>query len=217
MKKFSRKGSSAYLVDMDKDENDDEKFYENLNQNTSSKKKYTDIICNGINYISLILTAVYNIFWIFVFHQILPKLEDYSYKNCPEIFNWNNYYYTWVIISLSKAFIFLLCAKVSTGSEFDCNFFCLILKILSSLIPCILFVIKVPYYGPNTYDKENDGACNALYDNLSRFYRYENYYLIFIVCLCFTPILGGIAMSIKEYIKCLAEKSDNENNINTNN
>jgi len=212
MKKFSRKGSAGYLNQLEIEENDDDNFNENLQQNTSKKIKFTDIICFAINYVSLLITAIYNIFWIFIFHQILPNLADDSYKNCSEIFNWNNYYYTWVVISLSKAFIFLLGAKISTGSEFDCNFFCLILKVLSSLIPCIWFIIKIPYYGSNTFDKENDQGCYALYENLTRFYRYENYYLIFIVCLCFTPIFGGIAMAVKEYIKCLAEKSDNDNN-----
>lgn len=213
MKKFTRKGSSAYLNNLDKEENDDDKFYEKIYENTSNKKKFTDVICNYINIVSLLFTAIYNIFWIYVFYQILPKLEEEHYKNCQEVFNWNNYYYTWVIISLSKATIFLLCAKVSTGSEFDCNFFCLTLKIFSSLVPCILFVIKIPYFGPNTFDKFNDGSCFTLYDNMARFYRYETYYLIFVVCLCLLPILGGIGMSVKEYIKCLAEKSDNEGNL----
>ncbi len=217
MKNFSQRGSTAYIdklepslnyktYNQDNIDSDDDDFYNQLNQTKSSKKKFTDIICIYINYFSLILTALYNIFWIFNFHKILPNIEENSLKNCPEIFNWNNYYYTWVIISLSKAFIFLLCAKVSTEGEFDCNIFCLILKVVSSLIPCIFFVYEIPFYGQNAFSKEKDEACFILYNNMEKFYRWETYYLIIIVVLLLIPIIGALAMAFKEYVKSLGEE-----------
>ncbi len=218
MKNNFRKRSSSYLYDYNKDdnkdENNDEKYCEDLSKGISKKKKFTDLICSLINWVSLIVTTIYNVYWINLFHQILPNVEDDQLKNCQEVFNWNNYCYTWVIISISKAFILLLCSQLSTGSEFDCNFFCLSIKILSSFIPSIVFVMKIPYYGSNIFDSINDGACFSLYENLAKFYRYESNYLIFIVCLCTIPILGGIGMAIKEYVKCLAEKNEYENNYN---
>lgn len=210
MKNFPRKNSSAYLnnIQYNNTNEDDDYIYENISLLSTKKKRITDFFCSLINTFSLIITSLYNIFWIYTFHQILPKIEEEQAKNCLDIFNWNQYYYIWVIISLTKAVFFLLCAQLSTGTEFDCNFFCLIMKILSSLIPCIMFVIKLPYYGPNSYTREADTGCFELYENLSFFYRYETYYLIFIVCLAISPILGAVAMAIKEYIKCLGEKND---------
>lgn len=203
MKNLTRKGSSGYLISNDSYSDNDEKFYENLNQYSNSKKRFTDVICGLINYVSLIITSAYNIFWVLNFHQILPKIEEDHITNCQEIFNWNNYYYIWVVISLIKAMLFLLCAKFGSSSEFDCNFFCLLLKTLSSLIPCVFFIIKIPYYGPNTFNIEKETACFDLYDNMVRFYRYETYYLIFVIGLCLSPIIGASGMGLKEYIKTL--------------
>lgn len=203
MKNFSRKGSSGYLNYSDSYSDSDEKIYDNFYHSSGSKKKFTDIICGLINYASLIITLAYNIFWVITFHQILPKLEEEHISNCQDTYNWNNYYYIWTVISLTKALVFLLCAKFGSGSEFDCNFFCLLIKTLTSLIPCIFFVIKIPYYGPNTFDKEIDKNCFTLYDNLARFYRYETYYLIFVVAISLSPIIGASAMALKEYIKSL--------------
>jgi hypothetical protein len=205
MSNFKRRGSYSYLTI--EDDETEEKILEKLNS-SYSRTKWTDRICFLINYCSLIITLIYNSYWIYIFQKFLPKIEEEQTKNCPVIMNWNNYYSTWVIISLLKAVFLLLFAPMGVGSEFDCNFFLLALKMLSSVIPCVFFILFIPYHGINIYNELKDGDCFKLYENLTLFYQWEKTYFIFIVCVLFSPVIGGLGMALKEYIKCLKEKND---------
>jgi len=207
MNSFKRKGSYSYLPNTDNDETD-EQILENLKNSSYSKTKITDRICFLINYTSLIITLIYNSYWIYNFQQLLPNINEEQTKNCPEVMNWNNYYSTWVIISLLKATFLLLFAPMGTGTEFDCNFFLLAIKMLSSVIPCIFFIFFIPYHGINSYNKITDVECYKLYENLTLFYQWEKTYFIFILIVINLPVVGGLGMALKEYIKCLKEKND---------
>lgn len=207
MSSLKRKGSYSYLPNLENDESYEE-ILENLNKSSNSRIKFTDKICLLINYISLILTLIYNSYWIYIFQKLLPNITEEQIKNCQSIMNWNCYYSTWVIFSIIKAVFLLLFAPIGLGSEYDCNFFLLAIKMLSSVIPCIAFIFLIPYHGINTYDKTTEGECFNLYEHLSEFYKWEKIYFIFILIVINLPVIGGLGMAFKEYIKCLKEKND---------
>lgn len=206
MSSLKRKGSYSYLP-VDDESETDEQILQKLD-NSYSRTKWTDRICFLINYTSLIITLLYNAYWIYNFQKILPNINEDQTKNCPAVMNWNNYYSTWVIISVIKAVFLLLFAPMGVGSEFDCNFFLLAIKMLSSVIPCVCFILFIPYYGPNTFNKINEGECFKLYENLTAFYQWEKTYFIFILIVINLPVIGGLGMALKEYIKCLKEKNE---------
>ena len=207
MSSFKRKGSYSYLPNTDNNESYEE-ILENLNRSTNSRTKFTDKICLLINYISLIITLIYNSYWIYIFQALLPNISEEQIKNCQIIMNWNYYYSTWVIVSLIKAVFLLLFAPMGLGSEYDCNFFLLAIKILSSVIPCICFIFLIPYHGINSYDKITERECYNLYEHMSSFYKWEKIYFIFILFVINLPVIGGLGMALKEYIKCLKEKNE---------
>jgi hypothetical protein len=207
MSKLKRQASYSYVPNTDNQESYDE-ILENLNKSSKTRTYFTDRICFLINYCSLIVTLLYNAYWIYIFRQFLPNINEEQTNNCPNDFNWNHYYSTWVIISSIKAIFLLFFARMGVGSEFDCNFFLLAIKMLSSVIPSICFIIFIPYHGINTYDLINSELCYKLYENLTMFYQWEKTYLIFILIIINMPIIGALAMALKEYLKCLKEKND---------
>jgi hypothetical protein len=207
MSNLKRQRSYSYIPNTDNEESFD-KILENINKSSKTRTYFTDKICFLINYCSLIVTLIYNSYWVYIFQQFLPNIKEEQTKNCPNDINWNHYYSTWVIISSIKAIFLLFFARIGVGSEFDCNFFLLAIKMLSSVIPSICFIIFIPYYGVNIYDKINDWECFKLYENLSLFYKWEKIYFIFIIIIINIPIIGALAMALKEYLKSLKEKND---------
>ena len=175
MRSLKRKGSYVYLPNND---NETENQILKRLDSSYSKTKWTDRICFLINYCSLIITLVYNSYWIYIFQNIIPNIQEDQTKNCPVVMNWNNYYSTWVIVSLIKAVFLLLFAPMGVGSEFDCNFFLLAIKMLSSVIPCVCFILMIPYHGVNIFNKITEGECFKLYENLTLFYQWEKTYFI---------------------------------------
>ena len=204
MSNFKRRGSSAYLPNLDNSQSDD-LILESI---VTARTKWTDKICLLINYCSLIITLIYNSYWIYIFQNLLPNIQEEQSKNCLIVINWNYYYSTWVIVSLIKATFLLLFAPMGVGSEFDCNFFLLIIKILSSIVPCVFFILFIPYHGTNSYNKTTDGECFNLYENLTLSYQWEKTYFMFILFVIVLPVIGGLGMAIKEYVKCLKEKNE---------
>ena len=53
--------------------NDDELIYQSLN---NSKTKRTDILCQILNYISLIPTLVYNTVWYMYLSNLLKEINE---------------------------------------------------------------------------------------------------------------------------------------------
>lgn len=199
MKNEGKRGSRKSIND--EDINFDELLKENKN------KKTTDVICGLLNYFSLIPTLIYNIIWFFYFRSILENLNEQEvYTQCPDMFNWNHYALNWVIISFFKALFFLCFARLCCGDENDCNMICLLIKSLTSLVPAIIFTIKMPDH-INAY--RSTDACIQLENTAKLFYKCEYIYVLFILILiCFVPFLGAFGMGLKEYLKSRSYKEE---------
>jgi hypothetical protein len=176
--------------------NDDELIYESLN---NGKKNKTDLVCQIINYISLIPTIVYNSIWYIVMSNILKETNESETNQCYDLNRWVNYCFTWMIVSVMKALFFLCFVRICFGSENDCNIFCLILKALSGIIGSIVFVLNIPDYLTNTHNTNT--TCYKLEKSLSLFHKCEYTYILFVLSLfCLIP-LGASLMGMKEYLK----------------
>jgi hypothetical protein len=174
--------------------NDNELIYQSLN-----KTKRTDILCQILNYISLIPTLVYNTVWYMYLSNLLKEINEDNISQCYNINRWSNYSLSWMIVSVLKGLFFLLFVRICFGSENDCNIFCLVLKGLSGLIGSIVFVINIPDYITNTYSP--DTTCYNLEKSMTLFYKCEYSYILFVLSLfCIIP-LGACLMGLKEYIK----------------
>lgn len=181
--------------------NDDEIIYQSLKRNNR-----TDIICQILNYISLIPTLVYNSIWYIVMSNLLKETDESEINQCNDINRWVNFSLTWIIISVLKGFFFLCFVRICFGSENDCNVFCLILKGISGIVGSIVFVLNIPDYLTTTYSP--DTQCYKLEKSLSLFYKCEYSYILFVLSLfCLIPF-GACLMGLKEYIKSRRYKSD---------
>lgn len=185
-------------------ETDTEDIDEYLKNTYQSKRKIvSDKLFGMLNYISLIPTLVYNIGWLYLFKNHLLIFGEEDSSACPEIFNWVNYIVTWLIINALKALFLLFCVQACVGDEFECKVICVIVKMLTSLIPAIIFVIKLPDY---LYGDFKNKHCHQLVNDLHTFYKWEYAYVLFILCLfCLVPF-GAIGMGIKEYLKSRTDK-----------
>src|SRR3954462_4281033 len=105
--------------------NEELNFDELINSN---KTKTTDLICDLLNYLSLIPTLVYNTAWFFYIRSLLENAKDEEVTHCPQLYNWINYADIWVIISNLKALFFLGCIRLCCGNENDTNILCLLIK-----------------------------------------------------------------------------------------
>ncbi len=204
----------------------------NNEKTIKSRKKISDIICSNLNYFSLVPSLIYNATWIFVIKSALEKMGseepslEKAIEGCSEIYNWAHYTLTWTIISFLKALFLLFCVKMCIGEGDDCNIICLAIKIITSVVPSLIFVFKLPLYvnnynlfNKNSIDLEVAGgnmsqmdglkfSCDQLANNLNIFYRWEYAYVIFILFIfCGIPA-GAICMCLKEawksrgYTKC---------------
>jgi hypothetical protein len=168
------------------------------------KVKVTDIICSLINYFSLIPSIIYNTAWFFYLKSILEEMNENDISVCNAIFNWTNYATSLCIFPTIKALILLFCIKICVGEENDCNIFCFIVKMLTSFVPSILFVILIPNNINNYRIHLGDievKECDKMSRTLNTFYKLEYAYMITILVLfCLIPF-GAIATGFKEYWK----------------
>ena len=160
------------------------------------RKKICDNCCSIINYISLIPTLVYNAFSIYYIISFLGLFENdcnYFQRVTSSILNWN-------IISLAKAMIFLLCSKVICGAENDCNILCLVIKIFTSYVPSIFFLLYL--YEDSTESNILEKEKCKIYDNFIVFtLQVEKAYFYFITCLIAMIPVGSLIMVCKELWK----------------
>jgi hypothetical protein len=175
----------------------------------STKKIITDKFCNLLNYISLFLSFVYNIYFFTVLKNDLfaiPEYENQSHNNmnntnhCGELCLTASYIISWNLISIVKSFVLLFLCRVCFGDENDCNWFCLLVKALSSFIPSVVFSIKLRKYLDYTYIETNP-LCEKLRMHTSKFFDWEVYYVIGIITvICLIPA-GAFLVGMKEYYK----------------
>jgi hypothetical protein len=186
----------------------------------SKKTKFTDLICSLMNYISLFPTIVYNVIWFFHMKKLLEQIGndnlddsiDLHIKGCSIIFNWANYIVSWTLVALIKGIILLVCSKMFCGNENDCNVLCLLIKTFTSLIPGIIFVLKIPdnisnykilriNSDINQIDPVKKFHCDELANAVFLFYKWEYAYVIFLLFVfCFIPF-GAVCMCLKEFWK----------------
>lgn len=176
--------------------------------------KLTDYICSILNYLSLIPTVIYNLIWFFYFRDILENLDNLNLQNegidltgCDAIYKMANNIIFWTIVSFLKGVILLLCSKVLCGNENDCNILCLIIKILTSFIPAVIFTYILPgllsnysFIETNHSDMFIKGKflCENLAQTIHKFYTWELRYVIAILfCVCFIFFAAG-CMCLKE-------------------
>jgi hypothetical protein len=172
----------------------------------TEKRKTTDILCELLNYFSLVPTLAYNAYWYIYFKNILEKATDADLTHCHSINKWINYADVWVILSCIKAMFFLGCVRLCCGNENDTNMLCLLIKSLSSLFASFIFVIYIPGQLHHTYEEET--VCFNMEKALDMFYRCEYTYVLFVLLLfCLIPV-GGCLVGLKEYIKSRSYKGD---------
>jgi hypothetical protein len=167
------------------------------------KKKRCENCCSFINYISLIPTLVYNAFSIYYIVSFLGLFENdcsYFQKVISSILNWN-------IVSLIKAMIFLLCSKIICGAENDCNILCLVIKIFTSYVPCIFFLLYL-YDDPVKNSIIEKEKC-TIYENFILFtLQVEKVYFYFITSLIAMIPVGSLLMVCKELWRSRKYHSD---------
>jgi hypothetical protein len=186
--------------------------------NQRRKTKFTDFLCSLINYVSLIPTLIYSAVWYFYLKSVLENFinEDAllqgQVQGCLELYQWVNYCLTWTMISFFKAVFLLTCVKLCCGGENDCNLCCLLIKSISSLIPSIIFVLKLPdtinnynVYNTNVIELKDNNllkiGCDNMASTLSLYYKWEYSYVLFVLLLfCLIPA-GAMAMCFKEIWK----------------
>jgi hypothetical protein len=206
---------SSYVID---EETIDDLINSEYNQKPS--KRITDLICSLLNYFSLIPTLIYNIAWFFAFKRVLENMGgdllpidlDKDIQGCTEMYDWANFCITWITISFFKAVFLLTIVRSCCGAENDCNICCLLIKCVSSLIPSIIFVIRIPdivnnYKAFNVNMNMNlkmKDMCDELSNSIYLYYNWEYAYILFIMFIfCFIPT-GVILMCLKELWKSRA-------------
>ncbi len=198
--------------------NDEDAINEILRKDsfTRKKTKFTDFIFSSLIYIVLIPTLIYNVVWYFYLKNSLlflnneEALGESNIQGCSDVYHWVNYSLTWTLVCFLKALFLLLCYSVCCGGENDCTIVCVIFKSLTSLIPSLFYIVKIPEYvnnykvytanaikltGENEFVK---AGCDNMADTLISYYRWEYAYLIFALSMfCFVP-LGAVFMCLKE-------------------
>lgn len=176
------------------------------NDKPSTKKIITDKFCNLLNYISLLLSFIYNLYFFTVLKNDLFLIPDDTNQNkinlnhCNDLCITAGYIISWNIISICKSFILLFLCRVCFGDENDCNWFCLVIKALSSFIPSIVFCLRLRKYIDFTVI-ETDKICENLRMNINNFLDWEMFYIMGIIsCVCLIP-LGAFLVGLKEYYK----------------
>lgn len=174
----------------------------------SMKKKLTDKFCNLLNYISLLLSFVYNIYFFSLLKNDLLTIPEYEgvknnhYSNiCNEMSMIAGYIISWNIISISKAFILLFLCRACFGDDNDCNWFCLLVKALSSFIPSIIFCLKLRKFVDFNDNNDVNQYCHNLNLHINKFFDWELYYIMGIIsCICLIPA-GALLVGMKEFYK----------------
>jgi hypothetical protein len=203
------RSSSGYLTE------------DNIHKLKSHDTKITDYLCSMLNYFSLIPTLTYNLVWYFHFRNVLEEFyklnifhsDQIVIKGCKSIYDWGNIIVLCTIISFIKGLLFLLCSKLICGDENDCNVLCLIIKSLTSFIPGIVFIYILPdiFYNYSFVENKNElssndyiiikSLCDKTAKAIYKYYKWEYFYVIFIVFIfCFIPFVAGL-MCLKEIWK----------------
>ena len=203
---------------------DEDAINELLRQDSFNRKKtkFTDFVFGSLIYIILIPTLIYNAVWYFNLKNSLLSVNNedlYLYENrvqgCTDIFNWVNYSLTWVLICFFKAIFLLFAYFFCCSGENDCTMVCVVFKSLTSLLPSLFYILKIPDYVKNYHvyssnainlaevDKSLQSACDLMASTLLTYYKWEYSYMIFVIFVfCFIPA-GAICMCIKEFWKGL--------------
>lgn len=173
-----------------------EEFEYNPKTPKDKKHKISDICFNLITYISLIPTVTYNILWIYFIGSALIHIQEENIQTCKEIVIWTKYAFIWSIIATIKACFFLCFVQYCCGNENDCSFFCLLVKSITSFIPSLIFLFKMPYtLNPSklsTSECEHISLLNYYYINFE-----YSYVIFFLSIICLIP-LGAILVGLKE-------------------
>lgn len=184
----------------------DEDIIDEFLENESHKKKI-DFRCDLINYFSLFPTLIYNVYFFLHLKNILENIQESEIDTCSDLFHWTNYTLTWCIFSFLKALFFLFVVKLCIGNENDCNIFCLLLKILTSLVPSIVFILNIPDYTNKFQNSKIENLSNAeqhclnMTVALNYFYKWEYAYILFILFIVLSIPCSTFIMGLKEYIK----------------
>jgi|LauGreDrversion4_2_1035121.scaffolds.fasta_scaffold350964_1 hypothetical protein len=213
---MQHKARSSYL-------NDEDAISQTLQQESAlrNKTKFTDWLFSSLIYIILIPTLIYNAVWYFNLKSSLLLLtnEDWINENriqgCGDVFNWVNYSLTWVIICFFKALFLLLCYSVCCSGENDCTMVCVMFKSLTSLLPSLIYIVKIPEYVKNYQvysinainltgvDETLRASCDLMASTLFSYYRWEYSYMIFLLgVFCFILAVAA-CMCLKELWKGL--------------
>ncbi len=182
------------------------------------RTKFTDWIFASLIYIILVPTLAYNAVWYFNLKSSLIHLSNEEWigiQGCEDVFNWVNYSLTWVLVCFFKALFLLFCYSVCCSGENDCTMVCVLFKSLTSLIPNLFFIMKIPDYVKNyqtyalnainiaNYDESLRASCDLMASTLFSYYRWEYAYMIFVLgAFCFIPA-GAALMCLKEFWKGL--------------
>lgn len=173
----------------------------------------SDFFCSMIEYIVIIPTLVYNIFWIAHIRSILTSspiaLIDLSISKpdntCIDLIRWKEHLLTWTKVSLSKAVLFLCTSKVCCGNENDLNIFCVFIKSVTSLIPSLVFMFKLPdiieaYSDVRKviYHQETLDGCDSLEHALIVYQKFERMYCLFIGGIFALIVFGTFLAAVKE-------------------
>lgn len=169
------------------------------------KASKTDKLCSIINYLNLILTLVYNTYWIYVLitdtrlGTIIDRVNQ-SDEVCMNLSSNMSTILSWVVISTVKALTFLLLSKLICGTENDCNVLCVIIKGITSFIPAIYFYYKLSYLS-EIAETILDSQCELLFAYAHLFFSFEKAYIYFFLFLLFLVPFGAILTILKELWK----------------
>jgi hypothetical protein len=213
---MQHKARSSYL-------NDEDAIYQTLQQESSLRKniKFTDWLFSSLFYIILIPTLIYNAVWYFNLKNslLLISNEDWISENrikgCYDVFNWVNYSLIWVLVCFFKALFLLLCYSICCSGENDCTIMCVLFKSLTSLLPSLLYIIKIPEYvgNYNVYsrnvtnltgvDEAGRTSCDLMASTLFSYYRWEYSYMIFVLGVFCFIVAAVMCYCLKELWKGL--------------
>jgi hypothetical protein len=200
-------------------EKDEDLINDLVNKELNLKKsKMTDVICSMLNYISMIPTLVYNAIWFILLKSTLNQILNENVLNnvqgCDILYYWSYYAWIWTAINFIKATVLLLCAKFCCGGENDCSLCCVFVKSITTVIPSIVFVLKIPDFVKNyllfnsnvtnisKIDLSLKTSCDNIANVLNIYYKWEYAYIIFVIFMfCLIPFGGAFLMCCKEMWK----------------
>jgi Ni/Fe-hydrogenase subunit HybB-like protein len=142
--------------------------------------KFYDFFTNIYNNISLVPTILYNISWIYLFHNLTKSLTEDSISQCQSIQDWNYYGLYLCLFSLFKG-IFLVYGITTEKDNSNHQFFFLLLKIFSGVI--ISSFIGYKFYF-NSRESFSDADCRRNQTYHYFFSMFELTYAIFFYSLC---------------------------------